>query len=202
VTDDPNSVADAPTPEDVIVSQLVRTGCSRDAAEFDAPGYIAALAAAGYEVVPAGTADRLAADLAHMTAKAANARSDADALAARLALWQSNTEGAIADAGDLPGDLTAWSAIRRLTAQRDDLADRLAAAEADRDWAQARADEWRADCVREQMDRSAAEARLSALTDAIGDPERLTWGNPGSEYLRRIADAAAAVQPPDQKDPT
>jgi hypothetical protein len=66
---------------------------------------------------------RLAADLAHMTAKAANARSDADALAARLALWQSNTEGAIADAGDLPGDLTAWSAIRRLTAERDELRD-------------------------------------------------------------------------------
>jgi hypothetical protein len=44
--------------------------------------------------------------------------------------------------------------------------------------------------------------RLAALTDAIGDPERLTWGNPGSEYLRRIADAAAAVQPPDPKDPT
>jgi hypothetical protein len=43
----------------------------------------------------------------------------------RLALWQSNTAGAIADAGDLPGDLTAWSAIRRLTAQRDDLAARL-----------------------------------------------------------------------------
>jgi hypothetical protein len=45
----------------------------------------------------------------------------------RLALWQSNTDGAIADAGDLPGDLTAWSAIRRLTAQRDDLAARLVA---------------------------------------------------------------------------
>ena len=52
---------------------------------------------------------------------------DPNSVADRLALWQSNTEGAIADAGDLPGDLTAWSAIRRLTAQRDDLAARLSA---------------------------------------------------------------------------
>jgi hypothetical protein len=44
-----------------------------------------------------------------------------DALVAANQLWQSNVEGAIADTGNLPGDLTAWSAIRRLTAERDEL---------------------------------------------------------------------------------
>jgi hypothetical protein len=110
----------------------------------------------------------------------------------RLALWQSNTEGAIADAGDLPGDLTAWSAIRRLTAQRDDLADRLALAEA--------AHLATYETVSRRAD--AAESRLAALTDAIGDPDELAdlttlhpaWAH--VELLRRIA---AAVQPPDPK---
>jgi hypothetical protein len=147
---------------------------------------------------PNSIADRLAADLAHMTAKAANARSDADALAARLALWQSNTEGAIADAGDLPGDLTAWSAIRRLTAERDDLAARLAVAEA--------AHLATYETVSRRAD--AAESRLAALTDAIGDPRLVrsmsvtlpakSW-HPTGPWMLRIADAAAAVQPPDPK---
>ena len=132
---------------------------------------------------PNSVADRLAADLAHMTAKAANARSDADALAARLALWQSNTAGAIADAGDLPGDLTAWSAIRRLTAERDDLAARLAVAEA--------AHLATYETVSRRAD--AAEARLSALTDAID-----ALDIPRTLKIR-LAALAAAVQPPDPK---
>jgi hypothetical protein len=113
----------------------------------------------------------------------------------RLALWQSNTEGAIADAGDLPGDLTAWSAIRMLTAERDDLAARLAVAEAAHL------------ATYETLSRraDAAEARLAALLDAIGDPDELAdlttlhpaWAH--VELLRRIA---AAVQPPDTKEPT
>jgi hypothetical protein len=85
---DPNSVADAPTPEDVLHKN--RRKIARD--------MLIRLDAAGWEVNPAGTASM-------------------------AALWQSNTEGAIADAGDLPGDLTAWSAIRRLTAERDELRD-------------------------------------------------------------------------------
>jgi phage shock protein A len=181
VTDDPNSVADAPTPEDVLHRN--RRKITRD--------MLIRLDAAGWEVNPADTADRLAADLAHMTAKAANARSDADALAARLALWQSNTEGAIADAGDLPGDLTAWSAIRMLTAERDDLAARLAVAEA--------AHLATYETVSRRAD--AAEARLAALTDAIGDLSGGWTVREGEMILDRIADAAA-VQPFDPKDPT
>jgi hypothetical protein len=51
VTDDPNSVADAPTPEDVLHRNRRKI----------ARNILNALTAAGYEVVPAGTADRLAA---------------------------------------------------------------------------------------------------------------------------------------------
>jgi hypothetical protein len=76
MTDDPNSIATTFT------RVLFAT---TDAEVVDPASVLAALAAAGWEVNPAGTADRLAADLAHMTAKAANARFDADALAARLA---------------------------------------------------------------------------------------------------------------------
>jgi hypothetical protein len=165
---DPNSVADAPTPEDVLHKN--RRKIARD--------MLIRLDAAGWEVNPAGTASM-------------------------AALWQSNTEGAIADAGDLPGDLTAWSAIRRLTAQRDDLAARLAVAEA--------AHLATYETVSRRAD--AAEARLSALTDAI----EAMFGVVDSEYqptiflrpvptsqMERVPDAvtavlAAAVQPPDPK---
>jgi hypothetical protein len=133
VTDDPNSVADA----------------LDEAEATEATGIIfAALTAAGYEVVPAGTADRLAADLAHMTAKAANARSDADALADRLAAAEA-------------AHLATYETVSR-----------------------------RAD---------AAEARLSALTDAIGDLSGGWTVREGEMILDRIA---AAVQPPDPNQPT
>jgi hypothetical protein len=134
---------------------------------------------------PRTLADRLAADLAHMTAKAANARSDADALAARLALWQSNTEGAIADAGDLPGDLTAWSAFRRLTAERDELAARLSAL---------------TDAIEAMFGVVDSEA-MFGVVDSEYQPTIFLRPVPTSQ-MERVPDAvtavlAAAVQPPD-----
>ena len=84
---------------------------------------------------------------------------------------------------------------RFLLAQRDDLAARLAVAEA--------AHLATYETVSRRAD--AAEARLAALLDAIGDPDELAdlttlhpaWAH--VELLRRIA---AAVQPPDPNQPT
>jgi hypothetical protein len=186
VSDDPNSVADALDPYhhpaiDAVIdgweaAELVTSNPSDSAPIHGAVSFLSTLAAAGFDVTP-------------------------EALADRLDLWQSNTEGAIADAGDLPGDLTAWSAIRRLTAQRDDLAARLAVAEA--------AHLATYETVSRRAD--AAESRLAALTDAIGNPDELrrcvvplaiTVTPMESMYVRlcRIADAAAAVQPTDPKE--
>jgi hypothetical protein len=105
----------------------------------------------------------------------------------RLALWQSNTEGAIADAGDLPGDLTAWSAIRRLTAQRDDLAARL-------NTARFVADNWRAHMVAADQPVAIAAHPLCmvlAALDGETDPEQLGLDPEDAPAL------TAAVQPPD-----
>ena len=124
MNDDPNSVADA---LDEVRNSLMGEWWFDEAEATEATGIIfAALTAAGYEVVPAGTADRRGSD------------------------WFSGYQDAI-----------------------------------------------------ERAD--AAEARLAALLDAIGDPDELAdlttlhpaWAH--VELLRRIA---AAVQPPDTNQPT
>jgi len=76
---------------------------------------------------------------------------------------------------------------------------------AERDALRANRDVWMAQTGLERKMRNEAESRLAALTDAIGDPDELAdlttlhpaWAH--VELLRRIA---AAVQPPDTKEPT
>jgi hypothetical protein len=100
-------------------SAIRRLTAERDAAEADLEQY---------------DRERPVAELAYLKGKVKRLTAERDAaVAAKLdlyvpnatppanQLWQSNVEGAIADTGNLPGDLTAWSAIRRLTAERDEL---------------------------------------------------------------------------------
>jgi hypothetical protein len=114
VTDDPNSVADAlaPHPVDVIGNAVPYTGPYQSPDE-DARNILNALTAAGYEVVPAGTADRLAvAEAAHLATYETVSRR-ADAAEARLAALLD----AIGDPDEL-ADLTtlhpAWAHVELL----------------------------------------------------------------------------------------
>ena len=92
MTDDPNSVADAPTPAEIIHSAFGEWW-----EDDDEPGLalnariLAALTAAGFEVVPAGTADRLAAlterttgDPTSIYYECEQLRAERDAVAAEL----------------------------------------------------------------------------------------------------------------------
>ena len=99
--DDPNSIADAlaPHPVDVIGNAVPYTGPYQSPDE-DARNILNALTAAGYEVVPAGTADRLAvAEAAHLATYETVSRR-ADAAEARLS--------ALTDAID-PKFLHCWT---------------------------------------------------------------------------------------------
>jgi hypothetical protein len=120
MNDDPNSIADA---LDRRVDYLTDHGRSWP---YPPESADTLRSAARLLREQADTADRLAEaeqELKEDVGVIRLLRRQRDAAEARLALWQSNTEGAIADAGDLPGDLTTWSAIRRLTAERDELRD-------------------------------------------------------------------------------
>jgi hypothetical protein len=123
-----------------------------------------------------------------------------DALVAANQLWQSNVEGAIADTGDLPGDLTAWSAIRRLTAERDELLAELEQCDRERLAAVAELAYLKGKVKRLTAERDHAEVsaldtqvHLDRILDAIGDPDILrhisTVRREDRYYLRRIADA-------------
>jgi hypothetical protein len=142
MTDDPANVADALTSAiGVIAGAMPYDGeyGSPEQSRKDAEVILEELAAAGYEVVPAGTAARLLRDHADTTNRITEV--EASALE-RIAVYRERTH--------------------------------------------------------------AAEARLSALTDAIGDPdELLLWVHEyNSIKLRQVCERiAAAVQPPDSTPP-
>jgi hypothetical protein len=80
-------------------------------------------------------------------------------------------------------------------------ADRLAAAQAELESLDAEIDHvWIASAEKMMAQRDAAEARLAALLDAIGDPETLRlsardgFDRRANTHLYRVADAAAAAR--------